>query len=155
MILLFFNAPQVQFMASAIHLNSECGIAEFGIAGKFVKGLSLMPPKETPHSVREVADRRSDEGNQSACAQAARAHTFVPSDKSMQKRSVTIHCLVLYKYTLSPPSTANLPKRFGLQTLPDTHQCRSIPLFIKSPPACVCWFTKRVSFTDAYFQSDE
>ena len=108
-----------------------------------------------PPSVREVADLRSDEGSQSTCAQAARAHTFVPSDKSMQKRSVTIHCLVLYKYTLSPPSTANLPKRFGLQTLPDTHQCRSISLFIKSPPACVCWFTKRGSFTDAYFQSDE
>ena len=40
-------------------------------------------------------------------AQAAGAHTFVPSDKSKQKRSVAVHSFLLFKYTLSPPSTAD------------------------------------------------
>ena len=38
----------------------------------FVKGLSLMPPKWQRSYLREVADRGSDGGSQSACAQAAR-----------------------------------------------------------------------------------
>ena len=128
----------------------------YELRDSFIKKIKPHPAEvELPPSVREVADHGSDEGSQYAYAQAAWAHTFVPVYKSMQKRPVAIHCFLLFKYTLSPPSTANLPKRFGLQALPDTHQCRSISLFIKSLPACVCWFPKRVSFTDGFSRSDK
>ena len=66
-----------------------------------------------------------------------RGTSFVLSDKGSKALFFVDTALIFFKYTLSPPATANLPKRFGLCLLSATHQWRTLLLFMKLLPACV------------------